>query len=179
MAVDGAGRIHVTDEGASQQVKVFSPTGQLIQTLGKRGGRPWAGKYVAANYLDPAGIAADFHGGILTAQASLPKVFSLNNSAAGQVIKQWFGSIGYWGQVTPSPVHPRTVYYQLEPLGVARARVIGRNKIAAPQAYWLLPKAGFHSVGTFGFNYWSQDDVVLADNHRQYFVGDAEPHGIA
>ena len=179
VAVDGAGRIHVTDEGASQQVKVFSPTGQLIQTLGKRGGRPWAGKYVAANYLDPAGIAADFHGGILTAQASLPKVFSLNNSATGQVIKQWFGSIGYWGQVTPSPVHPRTVYYQLEPLGVARARVIGRNKIAAPQAYWLLPRAGFHSVGTFGFNYWSQDDVVLADNHRQYFVGDAEPHGIA
>ncbi|MGC8625890.1 MAG: hypothetical protein ACP5VQ_11595, partial [Phycisphaerae bacterium] len=43
VAVDGAGRIHVTDEGTSQQVKVFSPQGQLIQTLGKRGGRPWAG----------------------------------------------------------------------------------------------------------------------------------------
>ncbi len=179
VAVDGAGRIHVTDEGTSQQVKVFLPTGQLIQTLGKRGGRPWVGKYVASNYLRPAGIAADFRGGILTAQAALPKVFSLNSSVTGQVMKQWFGCVGYWGQVSPSPVHPRTVYYQLEPLGVARARVIGRNTIAAPQAYWLLPRAGFHSVGTLGFDYMAQDDVVLADNHRQYFVCDAEPHGIA
>ncbi|NNM89105.1 MAG: hypothetical protein HKL95_11385, partial [Phycisphaerae bacterium] len=56
VAVDAQGHIHVTDEGASQQVKVFSATGKLIQTLGRRGGRPWAGKYVASNYLQPAGI---------------------------------------------------------------------------------------------------------------------------
>ncbi len=179
VAVNRAGRIFVTDEGASQQVKVFSPKGRLLQSWGARGGRPWAGKYVAANYLRLAGIAADFHGGILTAQTALPKVFSLNSAATGKVIRQWFGGNGYWGQVTPGARHPRTVYYQFEPPGLARARVIGRNKIAAPQAYWQLPNAGFHSVGALSYFYWAQDDVVLADNHRQYFVCDAEPHGIA
>ncbi len=179
VAVNRAGRIYVTDEGASQQVKVFAPDGRLLAAWGARGGRPWAGKYVAENYLRPAGIAADFHGAILTAQASLPKVFSLNSAATGKVVHQWFGSIGYWGQVTPGARHPRTVYYQLEPLGLARARVIGRDKIAAPQAYWLLPRAGFHSVGTLQYYYFAQDDVVLARNHRRYFIDDAEPHGIA
>ncbi len=178
VAVDGVGRIHVTDEGTSQQVKVFSPRGQLLQTLGRRGGRPWVGKYVASNYLRPAGIAADFHGGILTAQAALPKVFSLNSSGTGKIIRQWFGSIGYWGQVTPSPLHPRTVYYQLEPAGTARARVVGPDKIAVPQAYWLMVNAGYHSVGTLG-DLIAQTDVVLAHNHRQYFVCDSDPHGIA
>ncbi len=179
VAVNRAGRIYVTDEGASQQVKVFAPDGRLLAAWGARGGRPWAGKYVAENYLRPAGIAADFHGAILTAQASLPKVFSLNSAATGKVIRQWFGGTGYWGQVTPGARHPRTVYYQLEPLGLARARVIGRDKIAAPQAYWLLSRAGFHSVGTLQYAYWAQDDVVLARNHQRYFIDDAEPHGIA
>ena len=108
VAVDAMGHIHVTDEGASQQVKVFSAAGHLIQTLGKRGGRPWAGKYEATNYLEPAGITADAHGGILSAQASLPKVFSRNNAATGQLLKQWFGSQGYWGQLVPSPRHRST-----------------------------------------------------------------------
>ena len=178
VAVDAQGDIHVTDEGASQQVKVFSAAGHLIQTLGKRGGRPWAGKYEATNYLAPAGITADAHGGILSAQASLPKVFSRNNAATGQLLKQWFGSQGYWGQLVPSPRHPRTVYYQLEPAGLARARVLSRDKVAAPQAYWLMPKAGYHSVGQLNDGD-GQPDTVRAANKRSYYFGDFNPHGIA
>ncbi|NNM88086.1 MAG: hypothetical protein HKL95_06170 [Phycisphaerae bacterium] len=178
VAVDSQGNIHVTDEGASQQVKVFSPQGRLIQTLGKRGGRPWAGKYEATNYLEPAGIVADAQGGILTAQASLPKVFSRNDAATGKLLKQWFGSQGYWGQLVPSPLHPRTVYYQLEPAGLARARVLSRHKVAAPQAYWLMPKAGYHSVGQLNDGD-GQPDTVRAVNHQSYYFGDFNPHGIA
>ena len=183
VAVDAAGRMHVTDDGASQQVKVFSQQGQLLQTLGVRGGRPWSGKYVAANYLEPAGITADTHGGILSAQAALPKVFSLNDAATGKIIKQWFGGIGYWGQDTPEPKDPRMVYYQLEApgpsggMGLARAPVIGRDKVAAPQAYWLLNKRypGFKSSGTW----LPQLDVVVANNGRRYLVCDAGEHGVA
>ncbi len=185
VAVDAVGHIHVTDDGMSQQVKVFAANGQLVQTLGVLGGRPWSGKYVAANYLEPAGIAADNQGQILTAQASLPKVFSLNDAATGKVIRQWFGGIGYWGALTSDPVHPRTTYYELESpganyggLGFARARVIGRTKIAAPQAYWLgAAYPGLHPTGPGGW--LPQMDVVLGTNHRKYFVCDTNPHGIA
>ncbi len=185
VAVDAAGRIHVTDDGSSQQVKVFAPTGRLVQTLGAVGGRPWSGKYVAANYLEPAGIAADDRGQILTAQASLPKVFSLNAAATGKLIRQWFGGIGYWGALTADPINPRITYYELESpganydgLGFARAAVIGPEKVAAPQAYWLgAAYPGLHPVGPGGW--LPQTDVVLGTNHRKYFVCDTNPHGIA
>ncbi len=185
VAVDAAGRIHVTDDGSSQQVKVFSPNGQLVQTLGAPGGRPWSGKYQATSYLEPAGIAADDRGQILTAQASLPKVFSLNDATTGKVIKQWFGGIGYWGALTADPVHPRTTYYELESPGAnydglafARARVIGPDRVATPQAYWLgAAYPGLHPVGPGGW--LPQTDVVLGTNHRKYFVCDTNPHGIA
>ena len=178
VAVDAQGNIHVTDEGASQQVKVFSSTGQLIQTLGQRGGRPWAGKYVASNYLLPAGIAADAHGGIITAQAALPKVISLNSAATGKVLHQWFGGLGYSSEITPGARHPRTVYVQYEPAGFSRCHILGGVKPGIPTAYWLLPQAGYHSVGTLG-DFTAQTRVVLAENGQRYFVCDANPHGIA
>ncbi len=178
VAVDALGHIHVTDEGASQQVKVFSATGRLLQTLGRRGGRPWVGKYVAGNYLLPAGIAADAHGGIITAQAALPKVISLNSATTGKVLHQWFGGLGYSSEITPGATHPRTVYVQYEPGGFSRCHILGGVKPGVPTAYWLLPNAGYHSVGTLG-DHTAQTEVVLANNGRRYFVCDANPHGIA
>ena len=41
-----------------------------------------------------------------------------------------------------------------------------------------MVNAGYHSVGTLG-DLIAQTDVVLAHNHRQYFVCDSDPHGIA
>ena len=178
VAVDAMGHIHVTDEGASQQVKVFAANGKLIQTLGKRGGRPWVGKYVASNYLLPAGIAADAQGGIITAQTALPKVVSLNSAATGKVLHQWFGGLGYSSEITPGARHPRTVYVQYEPSGFSRCHIRGGSKPGVPTAYWLLPNAGYHSVGTLG-DHTAQTWVVLANNGQRYFVCDANPHGIA
>ena len=37
----------------SQQIKTFSADGKLLRTLGKEGGRPWAGKYDPTSYRDP------------------------------------------------------------------------------------------------------------------------------
>ncbi|NNM87798.1 MAG: hypothetical protein HKL95_04690, partial [Phycisphaerae bacterium] len=133
--------------------------------------------YVASNYLQPAGIAADAHGGIITAQVAIPKVISLNNAITGKVLHQWFGGLGYSSDITPGARHPRTVYVQYEPGGFSRCHILGRLKPGLPTAYWLLPAAGYHSVGTMG-NFNAQTDVVLAKNHREYYVSDANPHGI-
>ena len=53
VAVDTSGNFHVTDGGASQQVKTFSPAGKSISTVGKLGGRGWAGTYDNASYRNP------------------------------------------------------------------------------------------------------------------------------
>ena len=43
VAIDGAGRIYVSDWGASFQVKVFAPDGHFLRAIGRQGGRPWVG----------------------------------------------------------------------------------------------------------------------------------------
>jgi len=66
VALDNEGNIFVTDCGDSMQVKVFKfETGkgaQLIRTIGKRGGRPWVGRYDPEGMLRPSGITVDSEG---------------------------------------------------------------------------------------------------------------------
>jgi len=44
------------------QVKVFTPDGALLRTIGKRGGRAWIGAYDPQGMLMPAGIAVEGDG---------------------------------------------------------------------------------------------------------------------
>jgi NHL repeat. len=66
VALDNEGNIFVTDCGDSMQVKVFKfETGkgaQLIRTIGKKGGRPWVGRYDPEGMLRPSGITVDGEG---------------------------------------------------------------------------------------------------------------------
>ena len=56
LAMDAAGNFYVADGGASQQVKVFSSTGQSVREIGLKGGRPRSGVFNPAGMLDPRGI---------------------------------------------------------------------------------------------------------------------------
>lgn len=62
LALDGEGRIHVTDCGEAMQAKVFDGHGKPIDTIGKRGGRPWVGRYDPRGMLRPSGITVDADG---------------------------------------------------------------------------------------------------------------------
>lgn len=178
LAVDAAGRIHVSDEGASQQVKTFSPAGALIAVLGKAGGRPWAGAYDPASFLQPAGLAADAQGGILVAEASPPKVMSRLDAATGKVLGRWFGQRAYSSVAWADPVDPWTVYYTLEgPTSIARARIPSPGANGVPQAYWSLPQAGFTGVDTL-VDAVGAPFVTLADNGRKYLVSDSGLHTV-
>ena len=176
VAVDETGRVFVSDGGASQQIKVFA-TGALRGarkwTMGKPGGRTWAGTYDPTSFLNPAGIAIDARGGLLVAESSIPKVMSRFN-ARGQLVKRWFGAPQYWNGTWPD-TDPRVVYYQLSG-GFGRANLARPDY---PQAYWALPKAGYPEVG----NYSDLDSgiipmIVVAKNGRKYLVGDLNPNGI-
>ena len=56
LAIDADGNFYVSDRGAAQQVKVFSPAGRLIRTIGIDGGRPRNGLYNPKGLLDPRGL---------------------------------------------------------------------------------------------------------------------------
>ncbi|MBM3500599.1 MAG: hypothetical protein FJX74_18235, partial [Armatimonadetes bacterium] len=56
LALDGDGRIYVSDCGDQMQVKVFDANGKPLRALGKPGGRPWVGRYDPSGMLMPAGL---------------------------------------------------------------------------------------------------------------------------
>ena len=177
VAVDDEDQLHVTDLGASQQVKVFSDEGKLVRTLGQRGGRPWAGKYDPDSFLNPTGIAADQQGGILVAETSIPKVMSRFDASMGQLLHRWFGYTAYAPTNIPDPEDPWTNYYSVSYVGFARARIPEPGGNGYPDAYWQLPKAGFPHVGTM-LDTMNVPELLIAKNGKRYLVSDANPHGI-
>lgn len=53
---DKAGHIYVSENGTTQQVKIYSSNGELLNTIGKRGGRPLIGHYDPSGILMPANM---------------------------------------------------------------------------------------------------------------------------
>jgi hypothetical protein len=180
VTADAAGRIHVTDEGTSQQIKVFSAGGKLLRCLGKAGGRPWAGKYDPTSYRDPSQIVADRRGAIVVAESSVPKIFDRIDASSGKTLSRWFGWPGYGMPNVPDSDDPMTCYYPFEPEGFARATVPCEGANGYPDAYWVPPKAGMKEVGLMvGGSYWGQfPEIAVLDNGRKYFIEDADPHAV-
>ncbi|HUT37618.1 MAG TPA: FlgD immunoglobulin-like domain containing protein [Planctomycetota bacterium] len=95
MAVDGEGRIYVTDCGTAMQVKVFDAAGKPLGAIGKAGGRPWVGRYDPAGMLMPAGITVDASGKVwATEYDSTPKRVSVW-SRDGKLLADLLGGGAY------------------------------------------------------------------------------------
>jgi len=62
LALDGEGRLYVTDCGDAMQVKVFDAQGKPLGTIGKAGGRSWVGQYDRLGMLEPSGVNVDASG---------------------------------------------------------------------------------------------------------------------
>lgn len=188
VAVDCSGRIHVTDLGDSQQVKVFSPAGDLVATLGKKGGRPWTGAYDGDSYLRPSGIAADMRDGIVVAETSAPKVITRRDASTDKLLARWFGDPAYSSPTVADPDDPAKVYYSLSmhaDLGFARAKLVSTAPLAdpakalpsLPSAYWMLPEAGYPASGTL-FGGYGCPEALTGTNGRKYLAADGGVHGI-
>lgn len=176
VTVEASGQISVTDEGASQQIKTFSADGKLVRTLGKKGGRPWAGAYDPAAYLAPFHIVADKQGGLVVSESSIPKIFDRIDAASGKTLTRWFGWPGYGVENIPDSDDPMTNYYPFEPEGFARATAPADGSPGYPTAYWAPLKTNMEGVGpmfaeTFPF-------VSVMTNGKKYFVSDANPHAV-
>jgi len=97
LATDGAGNIYVTDLGASQQIKQFSPEGKPLLTVGKKGGDLQFRGPMPPDVLHfPLGLAVNRYGEICVADSGVPG-FSYGSGARhlifdrqGKPVRQWF-----------------------------------------------------------------------------------------
>ncbi len=126
LAIDHTGNFYITDRsrlqlhkvllmqppadfdlpnrGGSQQVKVFSPQGQLLRTIGIKGGRPRNGLYNPAGLLDPRGICIGPGGNVWVASpAEDYQRISVWNRRTGLLEKEFFNTRISSGQGKLSP----------------------------------------------------------------------------
>jgi hypothetical protein len=98
VTLDESGNIFVSDWGASFQVKVFTPAGRFLRTIGKEGGRPWVGAWVPQGMLVPRGIAVTRQGKLWVAEDDgSPKRVSVWDSRSGALLRDYIGPSPYGG----------------------------------------------------------------------------------
>jgi len=98
VTTDAPGRVYVSDWGASFQVKVFSPSGKLLRTIGRPGGRPWVGPWGADGMLVPRGLAVTDAGRLWVAEDdNAPCRVSVWDAGTGAFVRDYLGPAPYGG----------------------------------------------------------------------------------
>ena len=111
LARDASGNLYVADWGLQHVVKMLSPAGVLIRTLGKPGG-PQLGKFDDQRMHYPKGMAVDTRGQLWVADADhLPKRISAWSTKDGALVKSIVGGPKYGGGGTLDPADRTRLYY--------------------------------------------------------------------
>jgi len=109
ITMDSRKNLYVSDWGASNQVKVFSPEGKFLSAIGMAG-VPVSGPYDAKLMHHPKGIAIDSRNQLWVAEEDFqPKrvsVWSLN----GQLLRAFYGPVTYGGGGNLDP-RDKTSFY--------------------------------------------------------------------
>ncbi len=106
VTTDGAGRLLVSLRGVEQCVRIFSPDGRALGTVGQPGGRPELGPWQADGMRHPAGLVVDASGTLWVAEATnSPKRFSRWDLATGKLLREFFGPTHYGA--SGGAIHPR------------------------------------------------------------------------
>ncbi|MBI4023825.1 MAG: hypothetical protein HY360_02525 [Verrucomicrobia bacterium] len=111
LALDAQGNLWVSVRGQQMQVLCFNPKGELIQSIGKLGGRPWIGKYDPDGLLMPSGISVDAREQLWVAEHdATPKRISCWDTKSRRLLREFFGSAAYAPMMAPDPEIPEHVY---------------------------------------------------------------------
>ncbi|MDQ2799264.1 MAG: hypothetical protein M3Y13_06440, partial [Armatimonadota bacterium] len=85
-------------DSSADQVQVFDPSGKLVRTLGRTGGRISRGAWDPNSFLNVSALAVDATGSLWAAEnADYPKRFSAWNAQTGAFQKEFFGPTLYGG----------------------------------------------------------------------------------
>jgi len=110
IALDSDGTIYLSDQGDSNQVKVFSPSGKFLRAIGHPGPSK-AGPYDPLHMNNPRGLAIDSNRHLWVAEEDLqPKRVSLW-TLDGTLIKAFYGPTEYGGGGSLDPTDKTRFYY--------------------------------------------------------------------
>ncbi|MGE5608667.1 MAG: NHL repeat-containing protein [Bacillota bacterium] len=110
ITLSNAGEIYVSDWGKSHQVKVFSPEGQFLRSIGNPG-EPKAGFYDPVHMNHPKGLTIDSQNRLWVAEEDFqPKRVSVW-SIDGKLAKAFYGPSEYGGGGRLDPKDKSRFYY--------------------------------------------------------------------
>jgi len=141
LCVDSSGLIYISDRGRANQVKVFSPTGKLVSTLGKIGGRALAGNWssLRADLANPTGPAVTADGTLYVGEDMSPKRVCIFQG--GKITGEWIGPLasGCNHLDIADEAQPEYIYQTYAPLeAIVRYRVNYQTHTQALDAVWEL-----------------------------------------
>jgi hypothetical protein len=110
ITLDRKGNIYISDWGQSQQVKVFSPSGELLRAIGHEG-EPKAGPYDPSHMNHPRGLTIDSEERLWVAEEDFqPKRLSVW-TLAGKLEQAFYGPSEYGGGGKLDPQDKSRFYY--------------------------------------------------------------------
>jgi len=110
ITLDAAGNIYISDQGNSNQVKVFSPEGKALRAIGHAGPSK-AGPYDPLHMNSPRGMTIDSNNRLWVAEEDFqPKRVSVW-TLDGQLVKGFAGSAEYGGGGSLDPTDKTKYYY--------------------------------------------------------------------
>ena len=111
LALDEAGNFYISDGGTAQQVKVFSPVGQRLRTIGLEGGRPRKGRDDARGMLDPRGLCVTPSGNLWVASPAEDfQRISVWNCRSGLLKREFFNTRLCHDQGRLTPDHAQMLF---------------------------------------------------------------------
>ena len=110
LTLDDVGNFYISDHGASHKIKVFSPGGKPLRTIG-HAGPPQAGPYDPLHMNNPRGLAIDSNHHLWVAEEDFqPKRVSVW-TLDGTFVKAFYGPPEYGGGGALDPKDKTRFYY--------------------------------------------------------------------
>ena len=172
IALDAAGLVYIANQGALQNVSVFTAGGRYLRSIGKQGGRPAVGAYDPAGMRDAAGIAVDGQGKLWVPETNIPmKRLSVWDTRSGKLLKEFFGGCSYSPFAWIDPVNPHEAFFD------NTIWHIDLNKGTwYPRAIFYAPKSA-NAVQSGNGGFFFPFRVFTAHNGRQYAVSETWAFG--
>lgn len=155
LAFDPAGKeLYVADWGKSHQVKVFTPEGKPLRSIGTANDGAQLGLYDELKMQAPLGLAIDDQGQLWVVEAShLPKRVSLWDAKTGDYLRSHYGPPGYGGGGTIDPTDKTRLFYK-DYYGLIEFALDWTTGTAKPKAICVNGSAGGKSiVEQYGIEY--------------------------
>ncbi len=122
LALDAEGNVYVSDWGRAHQVKVFTPAGKALRTIGKAGA-PAAGPYDPLRMQHPYSLTVTSDGRLWVAEQDLlPKRVSVW-TLQGQLVTDFLGPAQYGGGGNLDPQDKTRFYYNRQHGGTMELRL--------------------------------------------------------